>query len=103
MRYIDLPEIQAKYKCTRWKKTRIEKLQQTNYFCERCIKQGIYNSAKIVHHKEYINNLNYIDDDIFYKLDNLEALCQECHNKEHFSTEEDTDYVFDEDGNVVKR
>lgn len=102
MRYIDLPEVKAKYKCKRWINTRKIKLEQVNYFCERCLKIGLYKNAQIVHHKEYINNLNYIDDDIFYNIDNLEALCQECHNQEHFK-QDDTDFLFDENGDVVKR
>lgn len=100
MRYINIKEIEEKYKGARWRKTRKAKLR-LNPFCERCFYKGIYTPAFIVHHKEYINDKNYIDDDVFFNLDNLESLCLPCHNKEHFREEED--FCFDEDGNVVKK
>ena len=100
MRYINIPEIEEKYKGPRWKKTRKQKLL-VDPFCERCLKKGIYTAAKIVHHKEYITDKNYMLDEVFYNIDNLESLCQPCHNEDHFSEEDD--YIFDDDGNVIKR
>lgn len=99
MRYIDNPDIYRKYHCAKWYKTRKLKLLQVNGLCERCLAEGIYNSAEIVHHKEYINDLNYDDDLVFYNLDNLEALCTEHHLREHFGKE--ADYYFDSEGNVI--
>ena len=63
-------------------------------------RSGIYNSAYIVHHKEYVTDINFQDDNIFFNIDNLESLCKDCHNKEHF--EEKEEYVFDENGDVIK-
>ena len=37
-----------------------------------------------------------------FNLDNLESLCMECHNKEHFEGKSKKEYVFDKDGNVIK-
>ena len=69
-----------------------------------CVKDvwrsGVYNPAVIIHHKEYITNLNYEDDNVFFNIDNLEGLCQDCHNKEHFKNEQE--YIFDENGDLVK-
>ena len=53
-----------------------------------------------MHHKEYITDLNYEDDNVFFNIDNLESLCKECHNKEHFS--EQQEYRFDENGDLIK-
>ena len=39
-------------------------------------------------------------DEIFFNFDNLEALCQDCHNKEHFR--EEAEYYFDENGDLIK-
>ena len=99
MTYRDNPEIAKKYYSRRWKKLRHYKLIQ-NPLCERCLKKGFYNAAKIVHHKEYITDLNYLDDYVFFNIDNLEALCQDCHNKEHF--EDKKEYTFDINGDVIK-
>ena len=54
-----------------------------------------------MHHKKYITDLNYEDDNVFFNLDNLENLCQDCHNKEHFSSNKE-EYIFDENGDVIK-
>ena len=100
MRYINIKEIEEKYKGARWKKTRRLKLQ-LNPFCERCLKKGIYSPAFIIHHKEYITDKNYMFDEVFYNLDNLESLCQPCHNQEHFSEEDE--FIFDENGDLIKK
>ena len=63
-------------------------------------RSGKYNPAYIIHHKEYVTDLNYEDDNVFYNINNLESLCQECHNKEHFG--EKQEYIFDENGGVIK-
>ena len=71
-----------------------------NPCCERCAKEGKYTSTEIVHHKEYITDKNYMHDDIFFNIDNLESLCRDCHNKEHFKVEDE--YYFDENGEIMK-
>ena len=43
---------------------------------------------------------NYEDDNVFFNIENLESLCLECHNKEHFS--EEAEYSFDENGDLIK-
>lgn len=99
MTYRDDPEIAKKYKSAKWKKLRAMKLAM-NPLCERCLAKGISNSSHIVHHKEYITDKNYFDDDVFYNIDNLECLCQACHNEEHFGKEQE--YKFDLEGNVIR-
>ena len=94
------PEVFKKYNCKRWKDLRKYKLS-INPFCERCKARGIYNPAYIIHHKEYITQENYMDDDVFYNIENLESICLECHNKEHFGEEQD--YFFDKDGNILPK
>ncbi len=101
MRYIDNPEISKKYNSIKWRKTRKIKLLSVNGLCERCLKKELYSPAIIVHHREYINESNFMIDEVFYNLDNLEALCLKCHNEEHFKKPEE--FYFDEDGNVLKK
>ena len=99
MTYRDNPEIAKKYKSKRWQKLREDKLK-LNPLCERCIKKEIRNAAYFIHHKEYITDLNYEDDNVFFNIENTESLCKKCHNKEHFA--EKLEYTFDENGDVVK-
>lgn len=57
----------------------------------------------IVHHKIYLDNINVYDDNIALNEDNLEGICIDCHNKEHFKTNGiRNDYLFDDDGNIKK-
>ena len=63
-------------------------------------RSGIIKSAVILHHIVYITDRNYQDDNVFYNVDNVEALCQECHNKEHFAEKEK--YIFNEDGDLIE-
>lgn len=99
MTYRDIPEIEQRYKSPRWIKLRKQKLL-LNPFCERCLEKGIYNPTKIVHHVEHITDKNYMLDEVFFNLDNLESLCFNCHQEEHFKTK--VDYTFDEEGNLIK-
>ena len=101
MRYQDNEEIHQKYYSSKWRKLRKMKLA-ISPFCERCLADGIYTPAYIIHHKEYITNQNYQDGDVMYNLDNLESLCVECHNKEHFEGKSKKEYIFDSEGNIIK-
>ena len=101
MTYRDNPEIAKKYHSARWKRLRELKLKEVGGLCERCKKKGIMNSAYIIHHKEYVTDKNYKDDEVFFNLKNLEAVCLDCHNKEHFEAE--CEYEFDINGNVIKK
>lgn len=49
----------------------------------------------IVHHKSYIDISNIYDTNITLNFNNLELLCIDCHNKEHFA-----ENIFDADGNI---
>lgn len=87
------------YRSVEWERCREAYLQKVNHFCERCKAKGIYEPAKIVHHKIYLNKENVTDPSVSLNFDNLEALCQDCHNQEHFKQERR--YQIDEDGNLT--
>lgn len=42
-----------------------------------------------------------MDDSVAYDEDNLELLCIDCHNREHYLRATRKDVRFDEDGNLV--
>lgn len=79
-----------------WSDTREAYLVSQHYLCERCEQP-----AKIVHHRRYLTPDNINDTSITLSWDNLEALCQDCHNKEHHKNVKQRRYCFDEDGNIV--
>ena len=83
-----------------WKKCRASYIQSVFGLCERCNKPG-----DIVHHKIYIDHSNVNDPSITLNHDNLEYLCQTCHNREHFEKYSPTrdDVMFDEFGNLISK
>lgn len=72
------------YRRPEWKKCRKAYLQFVSGRCERCLKKGLHVPAEIVHHKIYLTEENVNDPAMAYGFDNLEALCRDCHNEEHF-------------------
>ena len=86
----------AFYLSAAWEQTRAAYLMSQDYICERCGEP-----AKVVHHKQYITKENIGDAGVTLCLDNLEALCQDCHNKEHHRKERQRRYRFDEDGGIL--
>lgn len=93
-------EIDKQYHSPRWKKLKKIK-KMTSPFCEECLKKGILTPTYIVHHKIWINESNYNNDDIFFNIDNLESVCLECHNSIHFTNEKE--YYFDNNGDLIKK
>lgn len=84
------------YLSEEWKNTRAAYLISQDYICERCGEP-----AKIVHHKKYITRENIHDANITLNQENLEALCQDCHNKEHHKCRAASRYLFDKDGVIL--
>ena len=78
-----------------WRKTREAYYRYRFGICERCGAVG-----DIVHHKKYLSPSNIHDPNITLSFSNLELLCQDCHNKEHFEKDNDR-YSFDKNGNVI--
>ncbi|PEB56232.1 HNH endonuclease [Bacillus pseudomycoides] len=87
------------YRSKVWQKCRAAYVQSVFGLCERCESPG-----KIVHHKEYITPSNINNPDITLNHDNLELLCQDCHNKEHFEKYSPLreGLRFDDDGNLIQ-
>lgn len=88
------------YNSKAWKVCREGYAKSKGGLCERCLKQGIYKPGDIVHHKTYITRDNMTDPGITLNWDNLELLCIECHNKEHFK-ELPKRYTVDDNGRIT--
>ena len=80
----EAPEIQrAFYKSKEWQACRRAYISTVGGLCERCLSHGYYVPGYIVHHKEYISLDNITDPSVLLSFDNLEYLCEKCHNQEH--------------------
>lgn len=103
------------YNSKAWKQVRKNVWLKQNLLCGICnrpvyvdgISEWIPKESRrtgIVHHKEFLNDLNVYDDAIALDENNLIGVCKDCHEKEHhkdISTR--IGYEFDEYGNLVKR
>jgi 5-methylcytosine-specific restriction enzyme A len=87
------------YKSSAWLKCRASYILLRHGLCERC--EGV---GKIVHHRVYITPTNIHDPFITLNHDNLELLCQDCHNKEHHRTQDivANGIIFDENGDLIE-
>lgn len=74
------PEV---YKDPQWEPARQECKRNANGLCERCKRKGLTKSGKIAHHKIWLTDKNKSDWNIAYNPENLEYLCNDCHEDEH--------------------
>ncbi|MBG9937441.1 HNH endonuclease [Bacillus tropicus] len=89
----------AFYNGASWRKCKNGFMQSKHYLCERC-----GDIAVICHHKQYITPQNINNPNITLNWDNLEALCQTCHNQEHHSGDICANgLVFDNKGNLIQK
>lgn len=91
------------YASDKWHRCRTSYIKSVGGLCERCLANGEYKPGWIVHHKTYLTVDNIHDPNITLNFDNLEYLCQDCHNKEHHRDETTTrqGLMFDEQGNLI--
>lgn len=83
------------YHSKEWKRVSTAYMTSRFYICERCGRP-----ATICHHRKYLNGQNVSDPEIALGFNNLEALCQECHNQEHSRAL--SLVLFDEQGNAIR-
>ena len=99
----------AFYNSKEWKNVRKSILMRDKYLCVKCSAP-----AEEVHHVEHLTPFNIGDISITMNPDNLISLCKECHfaehkkdkidgiKKAHSIIDCDNDYVFDENGYLVR-
>ncbi len=86
------------YQSKEWEKCRAGFMQSKNYICEIC-----GSPATICHHKTHLTPANINDPQIALNWENLQAVCQECHNKIHMTTSPtQKGLTFDKHGNLIK-
>jgi 5-methylcytosine-specific restriction endonuclease McrA len=71
------------YKTAEWEKVRQFVIVRALGLCERCKAKGIIKPGKIVHHTEWLTDRNKKEWRIAYNPDNLEYICNDCHEEEH--------------------
>ena len=87
------------YKSAAWRRCREAFLASKLGLCERCK----VHAATIAHHKIYLTPANIDDPNISLNWNNLEALCQDCHNREHSEGGARGMYKVSADGNIAPR
>ena len=87
------------YKSKEWQDCRASYIQE-HPLCEICLEKGIINPAVIVHHKIHLNEDNYQDTTISLNHDNLQSVCQACHNEIHFKKTRTSRWSFDENNEL---
>ena len=88
------------YNTKAWRKLSRAFLLSRHYICERC-----GGPAEMAHHITHITAANIGNPDITLNPANLEALCLDCHNTEHFSAggAVAAGLVFDHNGDIRER
>lgn len=67
------------YGSSQWQRVRSLAIERDNHLCQSCLKDGVLEPARVVHHIEEVkDNWNQR-----LSLDNLESLCHKCHNRHH--------------------
>lgn len=85
------------YRSKAWIRCRTAFAKSKFNCCERCGDIG-----KIVHHKIWLTSENINDPRITLSWNNLELLCQDCHNKEHMGKSVIVrGCCFDSEGNLI--
>ncbi len=90
----------AKYKfyhTDKWRKLRQLVINRAGGICEICN----INKGTIAHHIIWVDDSNCYDPNVVWNIDNLQCVCQDCHNKIHMKVSSTAEgYIF-ADGELV--
>ena len=93
------------YNSKAWRDCRERYIHSVHGLCERCYDKSIVKPGKILHHKIRLTQYNINIPDISLNYENLEYLCQDCHNEEHMSKNSPAvkaGFYFDNYGQLVQ-
>lgn len=68
------------YHSNEWRAVRQDVLERDFYLCQECKRNGVIKQGNTVHHKIHLKD----DWSKRLDMDNLETICPQCHNREHF-------------------
>lgn len=91
------------YNSRAWLDCRRSYITKVQGLCERCLKRGKVTPGKILHHTNHLTPENINNYQISLNHDNLEFVCQDCHNEEHIADSVTADGLIFVDGELVKR
>ena len=77
------PIIQRFYSSSAWQSCRNAYFAKVGGLCERCYARGLIIPGAEVHHKTRLTAETVDDPAVALCFDNLELLCQQCHQQEH--------------------
>ena len=89
------------YTSKAWIKNKNAYLASQDGLCERCRAQGKLVPATIVHHRIHLTPELIQDPHYSMAWSNLEALCEACHNREHFAQESPQRFAWSADGSLL--
>ena len=90
------------YNSPEWRRCKAEYLKKANHLCEVCLTKGIYEPAKIVHHRIPLTAENFGDPELMFGFDNLQCVCLSCHNDIHGKTKASRRWKF-VDGELITK
>lgn len=93
----------AFYKSAQWKKCRRGFISYKRGLCERCLSRGILTPGNRVHHKVYLTAENINKPEVSLNWNNLELLCEKCHEDIHSAPGTKNRMSISRDGTVIAK
>lgn len=97
------PWARSFYGSVQWRKCRQGFISYKRGLCERCLAKGLITPGRQVHHKVYLTPENINDPKVSLNWDNLELLCEKCHEEIHSPTGTKSRMKVNKDGSVTAR
>ena len=88
------------YSSWQWIKCRRAYAVNKAGLCERCLARGLIVPGTQCHHKIRLTPENINDPDVSLNWENLQLLCEDCHQAEHRHTERRWSGMEDADGHI---
>lgn len=94
---------QAFYWSPEWRNCRKGFISYKGGLCEKCLAKGLIVPGNHVHHKVFLTPENINDASVSLNWNNLELLCEKCHEEIHDSHHSKSRMIIGKDGKVIAR